>query len=247
MKVLFLSLALICGHFMYAQNEPLVVRFLPVFSVGKSQGTQTDVKVGNSGYSKSQEKSSKKIKTKNVMRFGDYNVSNVSFNNEEVEISASYFLKYVNSKIQSNSFFTVSAASKQAIVKTSDKVKVESIGKSSWTDLLIPFKARLVSTGIIKIDSTNWEYLVEDKNFINNSSEETVGFLTNGDNKITIKLHKRVLSFYESDKKMGELKFPLFKDSTIWFADNSNIDTQLAISSVCSAALFKIRSVNGVD
>jgi hypothetical protein len=244
MKILILSIALFCGHFSYAQNEPLTVRFLPVFSSGKSKGSQTEAHVGNSGYTKSQKESSKTIKTKNVMRFGEYTVSGVSFKNEEVEIAASYFLKYVNSKIQSNGFFTVKTASKQAIVKTSDNVKVEGIGKSTWTDLLIPFKARLVSTGVIKIDTSTFEYLIEDNNFINNSSEETVGFLTNGNNKIAIKLHKRVLSFYESDKKIGELKFPLLKDSTIWLSDTLNADTQLAISAICSAALFKIRGIN---
>ena len=77
--------------------------------------------------------------------------------------------------------------------------------------------------------------------------EELVGYLTNGQNKIAIKLHKRVLSFYESDKKIGELKFPLFKDSSIWLDEKSDSDTQLAISAVCSSTLFKVRSMNEMN
>lgn len=247
MKNLLLFLALICGNFIYAQNEPLTVRFLPTYAVGKSKDVNTEVRIGNTGASKSREKSAKTIKTKNVMKFGAYTVSDVSFNSEEVEFSISHFLKYVNSKITNNSFFTVNHDSKQAVVKTSDNVKVEEIGHSSWTDLLVPFKARLVSTGVVKTDNANWEYLIEDKNFVNNMREELVGYLTNGQNKIAIKLHKRVLSFYESDKKIGELKFPLFKDSSIWLDEKSDSDTQLAISAVCSSTLFKVRSMNEMN
>lgn len=247
MKTIFLFLALICGHFIYAQNEPLTVRFLPTFAVSNSKSAETNITINNAEYSKNQEKSTKKIKTKNVMRFGEYTVSDVSFKTEEVETTASFFLKYVNSKIQSNSFFTVNMASKQAKVRTAENVKVEGIGGSSWTDLLVPFKARLVSTGVITIDNTNWEYLVEDKNFINNSREDVVGYMTNDNDKVTIKLYKRVLSFYNSDKKIGELKFPLFKSSTIWLEKGLDTDTQLAISSVCSAALLKVRSMNEMN
>lgn len=244
MKAIVLFFTLICGQFIYAQNKPMTVRFLSTVSVSKSKSHQTNLKLGNSGASKNKEVSSKKIKTKNVMRFGEYTISDVSFSNEEVEMSASYFLKYVNSKIQSSSVFTVNAASKKATVKTSENIKVEGIGSSSWTDLLVPFKARLVSTGVITMDNTNWEYFVEDKNLANNAREETVGYMTNGNNKLTIKLHKRILSFYDSDKKIGELTFPIFKDSTIWLENNLDADTKLAISSVCSATLFKVRGMN---
>ena len=247
MKTVLLSFALLCGHIMYAQTKPLTVRFLPTFSVDKTASKETQVNVGKANYSKSQEKSSKKIKTKNVMRFGGYTVSNVSFSNDEVETTVRYFLKYVNSKITNNSFFTVSNSSNQAAVKTSENIKVEGVGSSPWADLLVPFKARLVSTGTITMNNSNWEYLVEDKNFINNSIEEVVGYLTNGTNNIAIKLHKRVLSFYDADKKIGELKFPMFKDSTIWLADNLDADTQLAVSSVCSAALFKVKATNELN
>ncbi len=246
MKVLFLSLVLACGS-LNAQNAPMTVRFLPTFSTGKVTSSRTEASVGNAGYSKTKENASKNIKTKNVMRFGTYTVSDVSFNTEEVETSASYFLKYVNSKIQSSSSFTVNATSKKAVVQTAENVQVAGGASASWTDLLIPFKARLVSTGRIQMDSTHWEFLVEDKNFLNNSQEETVGFLTNNQAKIIIKLHKRVLSFYEADKKIGELKFPLFKSSTVWLADTLDEDTKLAISAISSAALFKVRGTNTMD
>ena len=247
MKVLLFSFALSCTTLIQAQNEPLTVRFLPVFSTGKVVTSGTNASILNAEYSKTKEKSSKTVKTKDVMRFGTYTVSNVSFNTEAAETSGSFFLKYVNSKIQSNSFFTVNAVSKKATVKTAEKVRVEGVGSAGWTDLLIPFKAQLVSTGTIQMDSTHWEYLVQDGNFINNSIEETVGFLTNDAVKITIKLHKRVLSFYEADKKVGELKFPIFKSTTIWFVETLNADAKLAISAVSSAALFKIRGMNSMD
>jgi hypothetical protein len=247
MKGFFLSIAMSFGSLLSAQTKPMTVRFLPTFSTGKVVSSGTNASVGNANYSKTKEKSSKTVKTKNVMRFGDYTVSDVSFKEEAVETSASYFLKYVNSKIESSSAFTVNAGPKHATVKTAENVAVEGGASAAWTDLLIPFKARLVSTGMIQIDSTHWEYLVEDKNFINNSQEETVGFLTNNAIKITIKLHKRVLSFYDADKKIGELKFPIFKDSTIWLAESLDADTKLAISAISSAALFKVRGTNTMD
>jgi hypothetical protein len=247
MKNVFFTLALMGGTLLSAQNAPLTVHMLPTFSTGKSQSSQTNVSIGNSGFSKSQEKSSKQIKTKNVMRFGEYTVSDVSFKNEAVETSASHFLKYVTSKLNTNSLFTVQAAQKKAIVTTSDKVTMEAIGYSSWTDLLIPFKARLINTGIIKIDTLQWEYFVEDKNFINNSQETVIGYLSNGKNQIEIKLHNRSLSFHEANRKIAVLKFPLFKSSTLWFEEALDADTKLAIAAVSSSALFKVKGVQQPD
>jgi hypothetical protein len=247
MKNVFFTLALMSGTLLSAQNPPLTVRMLSHFSVSKSQGSQTNVSMGNSDFSKSKEKSSKQIKTKNVMRFGEYTVSDVSFKNEVVETSASYFLKYVTSKLNTNSLFTVQVAQKKAIVTTSDNVQVEEIGRSSWTDLLIPFKAQLINTGIIKIDTLQWEYFVEDKNFINNSQETVIGYLSNGKNQIEIKLHNRSLSFYEANRKIAVLKFPLFKSSTLWFEEALDADTKLAIAAVSSSALFKVKGIEQPD
>jgi hypothetical protein len=247
MKLAFFTLALMGVTSLSAQNKPLTIHFLPIFSAGKVVSSQTNANIGNAGYSKTNEKSSKQIKSKNVMRFGEYTVSDASFNNTAVETSASYFLKYVNSKINTNSLFTVHAAQKKAIVTTADDVRMEGIGSAAWTDLLVPFKARLVQTGIIKIDSLHWEYFVEDKNFISNSKEEVIGYLSNGKNQIAIKLHNRSLSFYEGNRQLAVLKFPIFKSSTLWFEETLDADTKLAIAAISSSALFKVRGIQQMD
>jgi hypothetical protein len=247
MKIVFFTLALMGSCIVSAQNKPLSVRFLPTFSTGKSQSSQTMVSGGSTSISKTKEKTSKQIKTKNVMRFGEYTVTDVSFNSESVELSASHFLKFVTSKLNTNSLFTVQAGAKKAVVTTSDNVTVEGIGSSTWTDLIVPFKSRLINTGIIKIDSTQWEYFVEDRNFLNNSTEEVIGYLSNGKNKIEIKLHNRSLTFSEANQTCAVLKFPLFKTSTVWLEEKVDSDTQLAISAVCSAVLLKIRGVQQID